>query len=306
MAYFLKKLFVFVIFSLIVYYCLIIISGAVINIAFLKNLKYTIGGYGNAFTRMKEVKKIHDIDVLFVGSSHSYRGFDTRIFKESGYNAFNLGSSSQTPIQTSMLFKQYLPTLHPKLIVFEVYPSTFESDGVESAIDLLSNNTIDNYSIKMALETKNIKVFNTLLFSGFVQFFKLNANYVEQKIKKEDTYISGGFVERKLEKYEAKKTKTKASTYHLNPKQVLKFKEMISFLKEKKINYILVQAPISQKLYNSYSNNSEVDSVFNSLGIYYNFNKILHVDDSLFYDAHHLNQNGVEKFNASLIDALKK
>ena len=306
MGYFLKKLFVFVIFSLVVYYCLLIISGAAINIAFLKNLKYTIGGYGNAYTRMKEVKTFHDIDILFVGSSHSYRGFDTRIFKQSGYSAFNLGSSSQTPIQTSMLFKQYLHTLHPKLIVFEVYPSTFESDGVESAIDLLSNNTIDNYAIKMALETKNIKVLNTLLFSGFVQFFKLNANYVEQKIKKEDTYVSGGFVERKLEKYVAKKTKINTSTYHLNPKQLLKFKEMTSLLKEKKMNYVLVQAPISQKLYNSYSNNSEIDSIFSSLGTYYNFNKLLDVNDSLFYDAHHLNQNGVVMFNNKFIELLKK
>ena len=36
---------------------------------------------------------------------------------------------------------------------------------------------------------------------------------------------------------------------------------------------------------------------------YYNFNNIMEVDDSLhFYDAHHLNQDGVELFNEKLIE----
>ena len=38
---------------------------------------------------------------------------------------------------------------------------------------------------------------------------------------------------------------------------------------------------------------------------YYNFNEIIQLDDSLdFYDAHHLNQNGVNKFNAKLKEVL--
>ena len=38
---------------------------------------------------------------------------------------------------------------------------------------------------------------------------------------------------------------------------------------------------------------------------YYNFNTLIKLDDSLhFYDPHHLNQLGVETFNAELIDLL--
>jgi hypothetical protein len=39
---------------------------------------------------------------------------------------------------------------------------------------------------------------------------------------------------------------------------------------------------------------------------YYDFNNIVELDDSLhFFDRHHLNQKGVEKFNNKLIDVLE-
>ena len=88
-------------------------------------------------TRLNEVKNIKNIDILFLGSSHTYRGFDTRVFKKNGYNSFNLGSSSQSPIQTLTLTKRYLNQLNPKLIVYEVYPTTFTIDGIESSLDII-------------------------------------------------------------------------------------------------------------------------------------------------------------------------
>ena len=40
-----------------------------------------------------------NIDVLVLGSSHAYRGFDPRIFKKAGIKLFNFGSSGQTLLQ---------------------------------------------------------------------------------------------------------------------------------------------------------------------------------------------------------------
>jgi hypothetical protein len=37
------------------------------------------------YSRLSEIKNYKDIDILFLGSSHTYRGFDTRIFLDSGY-----------------------------------------------------------------------------------------------------------------------------------------------------------------------------------------------------------------------------
>ena len=103
------------------------------------NLRYHPGSGGFLFSRLKEVKTQNNIDLLILGSSHAYRGFDTRIFNNEGINAFNLGSSAQTPVQTNYLLKTYLKQLKPKVVLYEVYPETFTFDGVEAEMDLISN-----------------------------------------------------------------------------------------------------------------------------------------------------------------------
>ena len=47
-----------------------------------RNLKYSLGNNGHSFLRFKEAKEKRNIDILFLGSSHAYHGFDTRIFEK--------------------------------------------------------------------------------------------------------------------------------------------------------------------------------------------------------------------------------
>ena len=102
-----------------------------------KNVRNCVGCYGHLFTRVKEAKETKNPDILFLGSSHAYRGLDPRIFAEEGITSFNLGSSSQTPINTQVLLHQYLDQIQPKMVIYEVYAGTLTSDGVESSLDLL-------------------------------------------------------------------------------------------------------------------------------------------------------------------------
>ncbi|MEL6133281.1 MAG: hypothetical protein AAFR59_07965, partial [Bacteroidota bacterium] len=67
----------------------------------------------------------------------------------------------------------------------------------------------------------------------------------------------------------------------------------------------LVYAPITQASYSACQNTSAYDSLFTELGPYHNFNGKLPLVDSLhFYDAHHLNQEGVEIFNQAVLEIL--
>src|SRR5690606_10648065 len=128
-----------------------------------KNVRNCIGCYGHLNTRVKEIPNYKNVDILILGSSHAYRGFDTRIFKRNGIKAFNLGSSSQSPIQSHVLLSQYLDDLNPKLIVLEVYVGTLEIDGVESSLDLAANNKMDWNYIKTLPDLKNIKSINSAI-----------------------------------------------------------------------------------------------------------------------------------------------
>ncbi|GGE32292.1 hypothetical protein GCM10010832_10710 [Psychroflexus planctonicus] len=268
------------------------------------NISFKMGAYGHLHSRIKEVNDFKNVDILFLGSSHTYRGFDTRIFSKNGYHTFNLGSSSQTPLQTNILLNRYLNQLAPKLIVYEVYPGTFMSDGVESSLDLLSNDKNDLDSFKMAFKTKNIKVLNTFIYASIRDMLNLNTNYTEQNNKGVDTYIPGGYVEKEISYYTPKFIDK--SEIVLRDNQLDNFEENIQKINNKNIDLMLVYAPISKSKYKSFNNKNHFDSLMHEHGKYYNFNEILSLNDSLhFYDSHHLNQKGVKKFNKKLIEILQ-
>ena len=85
------------------------------------------------------------------------------------------------------------------------------------------------------------------------------------------------------------------------------FNEIVDLLKENNIELLLIYAPVTHVDYNRYDNNNFYDSLMYKKAKYYNFNKLMNLDDSKhFYDSHHLNQRGVKVFNNEVIRLLKK
>ena len=305
MEKFLRKVLLFIPFSITTYILLIIIWGDYAPGRLQKNLNYRLGSSGHLYSRLNDIKNTKNVDVLILGSSHAYRGFDTRIFQKDGLRTFNLGSSSQTPMQTEVLLKRYLDELSPKIILYEVYPATFSSDGVESSLDIIANDKNDFESISMAFKQNHVKVYNLLIYGFYRDLFNKNSDFKEASIKGDDKYVEGGYVERKLQYF--KYLEYDRQTWKLNNQQFQSFEKVLHLFNERNIPFVLVQAPITNLRYQSYSNNSEFDSRIRKYGEYFNFNKILDLDDRLhFYDSHHLNQNGVEIFNSKLIEIIFK
>lgn len=304
MKLFIKNIFLFFIILVVCYPILISFTGHIIPQLFKPNINYHLGSYGHLYTRINQIKNsFAKTDVLFLGSSHTYRGFDPRNFQN--LKSFNLGSSAQTPINTNVLLKRYLAKINPKIVLYEVYPGNFSSDGVESSLDIIANDKNDCWSIVMATKINNIKTYNTLIYGFFRDCFKLNNSFFENEIKDKDKYISGGFIERKIEYYRYNRIDANKN-WQINDNQIKAFNKNIQFIKSYGIKPILIFAPITKGLYNSYKNNAYIDSLMRSYELpYYNFNEIIQLDDSLdFYDAHHLNQNGVNKFNSKLKEIL--
>jgi hypothetical protein len=291
-------------FSAIVYVVVLIIWGHIFtNIKFKQNLSTEKGSIGHLYTRLKEVKKIKDVDVLFLGSSHAYRGFDPRIFNEHGISSFNLGSSAQTALQTKVLLNRYLENINPKTIVYEVYPNSFSSDGVESSLDLLANDVIDKNAMKMAFKINHIKTYNALIYYFISNKILNEVEFVEKEKKGNDSYVSGGFVEKKITYFKTKSQNERSFKFNTN--QLNDLKDIINLIKDKKYRLILVYAPITPSLYKSNNNNVEYDSIMNNLSEYYNFNELIVLNDSTcFYDPHHMNQNGVKLFNNKMLEVI--
>ncbi|MEL6625646.1 MAG: hypothetical protein AAFQ83_12830 [Bacteroidota bacterium] len=291
----------------ILYPLLLLLWGAIFPQFLKPNLLFVQGGTGHMHTRMEDVKYTDEVDILFLGSSHAYRGFDTRIFEAAGYRVFNLGSSSQSPFQTQVLLNRYLDRLNPKYIIYEVYPGAMELDGVESAVDVISNDTLDTYAWDMLWNVPHIKVANTFLYVWLLDLWGGRKAYQEapHKIEEKDTYISGGYVQKAFVPYPHPHLPKRDWDIHTG--QLHTFEAILSDLNARGIPLTLVYAPITSTAYRSHPNQEVYDEIFRQLGDYQNFNGKLPLVDSLhFYDAHHLNQEGVEIFNHALLDSLEK
>jgi hypothetical protein len=298
----------FSVFLLVFYSILIIFWGRFAPAILRPNINFTYRTYGFTNTRLNEINKFKNIDILFLGSSHAYRGFDTRIFNNAGLKSFNLGSSSQTPIQTEILLKRYLDSLNPKMIIFEVSPLSFSTDGVESTLDIISNDKNDLNSIKLALNQNNFKIYNTLFYSYFHTIYRDlfdEKKYAEDIMKGNDMYISGGYVEKQFKLF--KYVNYPKTQWQFNETQFFALQRIIKLVNKRNIKLILIQAPSTSNFYNAHTNNIEFDDRISNYGIYFNFNEISKLDDSLhFYDAHHLNQKGVEILDNDIINLIFK
>lgn len=310
MKNFFIKILAFTIFTSIFYVCLLFLWGSYTPALFQPNLQYLLGGYGHTFTRLKEVKETkEDIDILFLGPSHTYRGFDTRIFKKHGFNTFNLGTTSQTPIQTLTLLQRYLDHIQPKAVIYDVYPIPFMIDGVEASLDIVSNDKNDLYSLQMAVKTNNVKTYNTMLYATARDVLGTNKSFEEpiekeNEIRGDDIYIEGGYVQKEISFKDMRKITPQDIVVDKN--QIKAFEQILEELDKRNIELTLVYIPISKAMYASLSNKMRYDSLMSTYAKYYNFNEIISLNDSVhFYDRHHLNQTGVDIFNDKLIEIIK-
>lgn len=307
MRLFIKKCLLFILVLLLLFPVFFYIWGEFIPQIFrnASNVRYIDESSDFMRLRIQEAKTISDIDILVLGSSHAYRGFDPRIFSSHGLEMFNFGSSAQSPLQTEVLLKRYYHSLNPKIVIFEIYPNVFAGDGVESSVGLLSSDIIDQHALKMTLEIDNLITYNSLIISLLKNTFGSLRSSINSTKYKTHMYVEGGYVERdQLYYYEPKFISS--SQWEFNENQWQAFERCLKIVESNGAKVFLVYAPITNSLYTSKTNNDEFLKRMATYGYpLYDFNTIIDLDDTLhFYDSDHMNQEGVEIFNHSLISEL--
>lgn len=273
-----------------------------------KNVQFHPISFGHTHSRLSEAETAGKVEVLIAGSSHAFRGYDTRIFNEHGIRAFNLGTINQTPIQTQFLLEQYVAKLKPDVVIWDVWPNTFAIDGIESLTDLLTKGGMPNQLTGLVMEANSVVAYNTYVVSQ-IYWNVLNLDITETGKIGMDTYVKGGFVERKLE-FPKKTTPPASGRKIFREDQKIAFETALRYLNKEGVQIFLVQSPCTKRHWASFENSDEIDAFFSSFverGLakgYLNYNYLAasEMNDSLdFYDTHHLNQNGVEKFNKMLL-----
>lgn len=293
--YFINRVIIFLFFSFLIYVLGIIVYGEFFPHYFQKNILYEKFATGFSNTRFKEVKQTKDVDILFLGSSRSYRHYDPRIFREAGYTSFNLGSSSQTFLQTELLVNRYLSTLNPKYVVLDIYPGMFSSDGIESSLDIISNDYNGWGTFELVLKTKNLMVFNTWIYALYKEYLWNALDDKEKNVKGVDRYISGGFAGREISTNNKKGSLKQV--WEFNEKQWKSFTYIIEKIKKNSAKLFVVHSPRNSGY--KYKGGDKLKRYLESQNLnYYDYQVSEFWNDSThFYNPSHMNQNGVKIFN---------
>jgi hypothetical protein len=276
---------------------------------FPQKIKQTKGGNGHMWSRLREADSTTHADVLVVGSSIAYRGVDPRSFDTLGLRLFNLGSSAQTPMQSAYLIEKYWSRFKPAWVIWDVNFNTFQNSGLESFIDLCSNQKLDKQLVRQAASIKDWSVVNTLLYTSLKQTFTPYFAFQERRRKKDDTYITGGFVEKDLQYYDGGyQPRAQQLTFRDYQKQA--FEHALRYLTDHDVNVLLVFAPVTKPAYEAYLNRGAINSYFFEQVKQYGLSGFLNYNETgvngltehdHFYDEYHLNQSGVTLYNRALL-----
>lgn len=272
---------------------------------FFVKLRDVRGETGFTWTRLREAENTWDVDVLILGSSLAYRGIDTRAFDSLDIKVFNLGTSAQTPLETEYLVDKFIERLNPKLVIWELSPNGIMDSGLESFIDLCSNEGVNYRIINLFYQLGRFDAISTLVTIGLKRILSIEDEFMEPLVKGKDKYISGGFVERVGENSESFEN---LDEIEFAPKfnQIKAVNRVLERIKNENIKLILVNAPIHPERRSTFRNLAQFDAINENLVIRHdliaswNFNKF-NFSSEEFYDNYHLNQNGVIKFNSLLL-----
>ena len=267
----------------------------------LRNVKYMPRMWDFSHERLVEASQTKDVDVLFLGSSHCYRTFDTRFYASHGLRTFNLGTSNQTPLQSEMLLQLYLDTLRPRMVVLEVHPDVMCNDGVESSIYLSGCLRPSVPLARMVFSTHNVKAILSALCSTVHNCLPQAEGKSATTTDSNNLYIPGGYVEYVGNQYNP--TLEYSIDIKLSNRQINATKRIVGLLTEKGIPYLLVEAPGTEALLHLYRNHDAFAAAMQELGPYVAPRPQL-TDSLHFYDEDHLNSAGVALFNAYFYDSI--
>jgi len=268
---------------------------------------YTPGWSGQTMRRFRDMENYRDVDVLFIGSSHCSRSFDPRVFSRLGLKSFLMGSDSQTPLNTYYLLNRYYDQLNPKLVVFELYPTVFEFDGLEGFLDLVVNLPLSEELIEMGTTINHPHAFNTLaarLLSSITEPF----GSIRQNEIANETYIDGGYLYAKV--IYTGTTFGRVRDVKVLDDQFDYLRKIIDFVKVRGAQIVMVIAPVPRERMAAITNWAEVSSMFAAIADeasvrYYDFNRSMLLDTRVdFRDDDHLNGNGAKKFSYVMSDTL--
>lgn len=274
---------------------------------------------------------VNSLDMVFVGSSHSYCTFDPENFDNAlKIQSFQMGTPLQHPDTTYFLLKEILRYQKPKTAVIEVYwdmlDDDFEMKQANSFFEVLKDDSLKNEYIKEVFPIGEKVKYNLLPMKYQQDYFAYEADVFDKGIQKKygvskekdtdtngiEEYRSKGYVycDTVLPKKEYDETNQfknlDGKKWSASKKQKDYLEKSIELCRENNIEVILVTAPIANVSMEYIKNYEKINEWFENFskerGVKYIDYNIINKKENLlsnenFRDDAHLNDSGVKIIN---------
>lgn len=281
-------------------------------------------------------KETKEVDLIFLGSSHSYCTFDPEYFDEhTEMYSYQLGTPLQHPDTSYYMMREVLEYKNPKILIFEVYwdmlDDEFELKQADMFLSAVKNEELKEkyikdvfpfnekikYNLKYVRYQQDVFAYYNKKLSDFVDKYKINKNpipnyteyykdrgflYTEQIISTEELYNTNQF------------RNINTSKWTINPTQkeyIIKLKNLCN---KNGVKVLFVTAPIANISMEYIENyeliNTQINKLAEELEIPYIDYNIINKNENLlsnenFYDDAHLNNSGAVIIQEHFINWLK-
>lgn len=304
----LKGIFLFFIFTFAFYFSLLFILFGIKDTTGRSYIYNTADYYlkkgGNSYRTFHNFNREQPYDIVVMGGSHAYRGYDPRIFSSQGYQLYTLGSSNQSISNTYFAFKEYVKTHHVKMVLLDIYDEGFLDNGAEfeAAADMIPNLSGGHTTpLQMALGVCDFRALNMCVLRA------LNDTTTPVNMH-EKQYVMNGYCAN-TDSIKAPLEPT-IITDKIDAVKLYYFKKLLKHAAEQQIKIVAVNHPIPNPDYAPQHKRLvvAVQPHLDTYGIpFLDYAYALTLDaHNHFYDYTHMNQAGVNMYNARLIDDLKK
>lgn len=263
------------------------------------------------------------IDLLFLGSSHSYKSFDTEIFDESlNTNSFNMAHSSQLLDSSYFILEEVLRSHKPDTVVLEVYFKMMETDHMISQVrycyDYMEPSEVKKSFWNDVFLLKDKFEYSIKVLRYRKHLIKWMTNSLNKAVGQEisnEFYKQKGFVysNNVVDKNDLKNNNM-FSGYAFNGFSDIQsgyLEKIIKICEEENITLVLVTAPIPIVSLENVENyevfNEQMSKIADKNQIQYidyNYIDSINFKDTMFSDHDHLNYCGVKVIDEHLIDYL--
>jgi hypothetical protein len=266
------------------------------------------GGKGHTLERFHDWQNRRKAEIVIMGSSHAYRAWNTAFLENQGLQAFNWGSSSQSPLNSYYLLKMLKPwDKGCRILILDVFPPLLsEQQGVESALDLNTNLPLKLELFVMAYKTSGILALNHWFATAIDRMFRPYTS-LEQKKQQEDVYIRGGYVKSAIPATSQSEPPEEWNNgWSLSLQQLDYLKACIELLQKHEVQTILICQPQQTSMTEMQAYNESIEQLSNMASElktpFFNYSELSQDLPLKFFDWHHLDSSSVNHYNRYVLN----